>query len=76
MCFIYLKKASGPDDIHNNWFLKNFAEILAQPICEILTAVMLKGGATGGCGGGGGTTPPHTRQQIGKSLPQSAKLID
>jgi hypothetical protein len=50
-------KASGPDDIPNNWFLKDCAEILAQPICEILTAVMLKGGATGSCGGKGWNTP-------------------
>ena len=45
-------KASGPDDIPNNWFLKDCAEILAQPKCETLAAVMLRGGATGVVGEG------------------------
>ena len=29
------RKASGPDGV-SNWILKEFAEILAQPVCSIL----------------------------------------
>ena len=31
------RKASGPDGV-SNWILKEFAEILAQPVCSILNS--------------------------------------